>query len=156
MFKAMKLLLQDAPVWATAGSDALVTASPLTSRGRARILIADDNTVIRYGVKQLISQETGLEVVGEALNGEDAVALARSLRPDIVIMDVRMPLMDGIEATSLITEEWPETLVVGFSSSYEHNIKAKMLKAGAVDFLEKGESGTQLVAMLHRLWSERG
>jgi YesN/AraC family two-component response regulator len=88
-------------------------------------MTADDSTFIRHCVTQRIGLETGLEaglaVVGEAVNGQDAFTLARKLRPDIVIMDVNMPLMDGIEATFLITEMWPDTLMVGFSASSEQN-----------------------------------
>ena len=88
-------------------------APPVAAKGRARIMIADDNKYVRNGVSQLIGLETGLEIVGEAVNGQDAVTLARSLRPDIVIMDINMPVMDGIEATVLIKAERPDTLVVG-------------------------------------------
>ncbi len=156
MNQAMKLSLKTAPFRAADGRVVFGTTTPLTAKGRARILIADDDSLLRQNVSRLLALDPGLEVVGEAQNGGDAVALVRSLRPDFVIMDVRMPRMDGIEATFLITEEWPETLVVGFATSYEHNIKAKMLKAGAVDLLYKDESVTRLVPMLKRLWAERG
>jgi DNA-binding NarL/FixJ family response regulator len=128
-------------------------ATPVPAQGRARILIVDDDRFMRHSVFRLISTEPGLTVIGEAANGQDAVTLARALRPDVVVMDVRMPLMDGIEATFLITEEMPDTLVVGFSSSCEQNIKAKMLKAGAVDFLDKCEDVSRLGTTLNRLWA---
>lgn len=145
-----------APLWATHGTLAMKTALPAAARGRARIMIADDSTLMRHSVSRLIGLETGLEVVGEADNGQDAVTLARSLRPDIVIMDVNMPVMDGIEATGLIMAERPDTLVVGFSSSDEHGIRARMLNAGAVDLLDKCEPVSTLVPTLHRLWDARG
>jgi len=145
-----------APVWATHGDLAIETASPTATKHRARILIADDNAIMRYSVSKLIGLEAGLVVVGEAVNGQDAVSLARSLRPDIVIMDINMPLMDGIEATTLIKAEQPDTLVVGFSLSDEHDVRTRMLKAGAVDLLDKCESAKTLVPTLHRLWAERG
>ncbi len=119
-------------------------------------MIADDNKYMRYSVARLIGLEAGLEIVGEAVNGQDAVTLARSLRPDIVIMDVNMPLMDGIEATVLIMAEQPDTLVVGFSSSDEQDIRARMLRAGAVDLLDKCEPVSTLVPTLNRLWGARG
>ena len=130
-------------------------ALPAAPKGRARIIIADDSTFMRCSVARLIGLENGLEVVGEAVDGKDAVTLARSLRPDIIIMDVNMPLMDGIEATELIMAERPDTLVVGFSSSDEHAIKDRMLKAGAVDLLDKCEPVSTLVPTLHRLWDAR-
>jgi len=110
---------------------------------------------MRCSVSRLIGLETGLEVVGEAVNGQDAVTLTRSLRPDIVIMDINMPVMDGIEATILIMKECPDTLVVGFSSSDEQNSRGRMLKAGAVDLLDKCESASALAPTLHRLWDTR-
>ena len=148
--------LKTANVWATHGDLAMKTAPPSAARGRARIIIADDSTFMRYSVTRLIGLETGLEVVGQAVNGQDAVTLARALRPDIVIMDVNMPLMDGVEATGLIMAELPDTLVVGFSSSDEQTIRTRMLKAGAVDLLDKCEPASTLVPTLHRLWAERG
>jgi len=128
---------------------------PACAKGRTRILIADDDKVMRGFVSRLISKETGLEVVGEAVNGQDAVALARALRPDIVLMDITMPLMNGIEATSLITAEWPGMMVVGLSSLTEDHIKDQMLNAGAIDLLDKSESACILVPSLNRLWAER-
>lgn len=128
----------------------------IAAQNRARIMIADDSTSMRYSLSRLIGLETGLEVVGEAANGQDAVTLARSLRPDIIIMDVNMPLMDGIEATGLIMRERPDTLVVGFSSSDEQTTKVRMLNAGAVDLLDKCGPVSTLVPTLHRLWDARG
>ncbi|HNX03862.1 MAG TPA: response regulator [Opitutales bacterium] len=154
--KDKTLTFEAAPKWTTAGQLAMEAGSSAAAKGRARILIADDNMFMRYSVSYLISLGTGLEVVGEAVNGQDAVTQARALRPDIVIMDVNMPLMDGVEATFLITEERPETLVVGFSASDGQNIKDKMLKAGAVDLIDKGEAVSILLPSLHRLWAERG
>jgi len=156
MTSARTLSVNAAPVRETCGDLVTKTAPPDAAKNRARILIADDNTFMRYSVSQLIGLEAGLEVVGEAVNGEDAVSLARSLRPDIVIMDINMPLMGGIEATVLIKAEQPKTQVVGFSLSGEHDIRTRMLKAGAVDLLDKGESASKLVPTLHRLWAERG
>ncbi len=119
-------------------------------------MIADDSMFMRYGLVRMLSQEVGLEVVGEAVNGQDAVTLAQELQPDIIIMDINMPLMDGIEATFLIMKDRPDTLVVGFSSCGEHGIRARMLKAGAVDLIDKGEAASTLVRTLHCLWDARG
>lgn len=150
------LSLSAAPTWDAVAQSAMKTAPPIPAKDRARIMIADDSTFMRYGLTRLLSQEIGLEVVGEAVNGQDAVTLARELRPDIIIMDINMPLMDGIEATFLIMKDRPDTLVVGFSSSDEQGIRATMLKAGAVDLINKGESVPTLVSTLHSLWDARG
>ena len=148
--------LKAAPLWALHGDLAMKTAPPVFAKVRARVMVADDNKYIRKGVSRLIGLEKGLEFVGEAVNGQDAVTLARSLRPDIVIMDVNMPVMGGIEATVLIMAERPDTLVVGFSSSDRLDVRARMLKAGAVDLLDKCGPCSALITALQRLWAERG
>ncbi len=81
----------------------------MKSDKRARVLVADDHTLVRNGVVNLLSANATLEVIGEAANGREALNLARQLLPDVIVMDVRMPEMDGIEATRLITSELPGT-----------------------------------------------
>lgn len=130
-------------------------APPGTTRVQARVLIADDHMIMRHSVSRLLSLELGLKVVGEAVNGQEAVRLARALRPDIVIMDINMPVMNGIEATFLIMEEHPDTMVVGFSSVTENHIRNAMLGAGAVDLLDKGTAACSLLPAILQLWAER-
>lgn len=101
-----------------------------------RILIADNRLPIRQGLKALLSQFSQVDVIGEAADGRETVQMAANLRPDVVLMDVQMPVVDGLEATRRIKSEWPQIKVVALTmySSY----RAEALQAGADAFLLKG------------------
>jgi DNA-binding NarL/FixJ family response regulator len=102
-----------------------------------KILIVDDHTMLRQGLRRVLEEQGGFEVVGEAGDGAEAVTLARALKPQVVIMDVNMPNMNGIEATKLITEELPSTIVIGLSFGTEDSMVRAMQAAGAVTCLPK-------------------
>src|SRR5947199_60872 len=99
-----------------------------------RVLIADDHVVVRQGLKMFLSLDADLEIVGEAADGAEAVALARSLRPDVVLMDMVMPVMDGIAATSAIRGEMPETEVIALTSVLEDGAVVGAVRAGAIGY----------------------
>jgi DNA-binding NarL/FixJ family response regulator len=112
-----------------------------------RVLLADDQTLVRGGFRMILSAEPDVDVIGEAADGAEAVALARDLRPDVVLMDVRMPNVDGIEATRRIVdgaEESPRVLVLTTFDLDEYVYEA--LRAGASGFLLKDAPEEQLVA----------
>lgn len=102
-----------------------------------RIVLADDHPVVRGGLAALIGTLPGLEVVGEAADGEAAVRQVQLLRPDVVLMDVRMPVMDGLQATRAVRDLAPETRVLALTSFEDDDAIADMFAAGACGFLLK-------------------
>jgi DNA-binding NarL/FixJ family response regulator len=102
-----------------------------------RILIADDHRLFRQGLRQICELKGGFEVVGEAANGQEAVDLARSLKPEVILMDIRMPKLDGVQATSLITKEHPESRVIILTMQREDRFVFDAIKAGARGYLLK-------------------
>ncbi|HNG00773.1 MAG TPA: response regulator, partial [Nitrospira sp.] len=111
---------------------------------RTRVLLVDDHAMLRQGVRTVLEGYPDIEIVGEANNGEQALLLAQSLQPKIVIMDINMPGMDGIEATRRLKLEQPETLVIGLSVHNDWQIEEAMRAAGAVSFLPKDAAIEQL------------
>jgi len=102
-----------------------------------RILVADDHGILRQGIASLIEKQDDMEVVGEADNGLHAVEIARQLRPDVVIMDVTMPVLNGIEATRQIKEELPETKVLALSVHANREFVLDMVRAGVSGYMVK-------------------
>jgi len=109
-----------------------------------RILITDDHGVVRQGLRMFLSLDPDLEVVGEASNGQEAIALARELQPDVVLMDLLMPVMDGIEATEAIRSEMPEVEVIALTSVLEDTSVSGAVKAGAIGYLLKDTDAEEL------------
>ncbi len=110
-----------------------------------RLLIADDHALVRSGLRSMLKREPGIEIVGEARNGREAVELCRSLRPDLVLMDVRMPEMDGLEATRTIKRELPETGVVMVTMHENRDYMLEATKAGAAGYVLKDAVRDELV-----------
>ncbi|HLI05870.1 MAG TPA: response regulator transcription factor [Ktedonobacteraceae bacterium] len=109
-----------------------------------RVLIADDHSVVRKGLRMFLGRDPELALVGEAADGEDAVALARQLRPDVVLMDLLMPGLDGISATAVIRRELPETEVIALTSVLESDSVVDAIKAGAIGYLLKDTQAAEL------------
>ena len=110
-----------------------------------RVLIADDHTIVRTGVRMLLEAETDIEVVGEALNGQEAVTLAEELLPDVVLMDISMGGMDGLAATRLVSANCPNTRILALTMHREDEYFFEMLEAGASGYIVKGADPTELV-----------
>lgn len=102
-----------------------------------RIVIADDHSVVRQGLRMFLGLDSELEVVGEAANGAEALSMARQLRPDVVLMDLLMPVMDGIAATAAIRGELPDTEVLALTSVLEDASVVGAVRAGAIGYLLK-------------------
>jgi len=114
-----------------------------------RILIADDHTIVRQGLARLLQDQPDLEVVGEATNGQAAVETALELKPDVVIMDIAMPRMNGIEAAKRIRKHSPETKIIILSMySHEHYIH-ELLETGISGYLLKDSSGRDIIKAIH-------
>ena len=116
----------------------------------ARLIIADDQAIIREGIQAMLESELDLEVVGEATNGREALELCRELCPDVVLMDVRMPVMDGLEATRMIKRECPETSVLMVTTYESSDYLFEAIKAGAAGYVLKNASKPQLSNAIRR------
>lgn len=109
-----------------------------------RLLIADDHGVVRQGLRMFLSTDPEIEIVGEARDGSETVDLARELRPDVVLLDLLMPVMDGIEATKIIRRELPRTEVVALTSVMEDGTIIDAIRAGAIAYLLKDTESQEL------------
>lgn len=115
-----------------------------------KVLLVDDHAMVRQGLRSILDSYTDLTVVGEAANGQDAVVMARSLHPDVVVMDVNLPLIDGVEATRLLCREHSSMAVIGISVRNDPQVKLAMTEAGAADFLPKESAAGQLYDIILR------
>ena len=115
---------------------------------KVRILLADDHTVMRSGLRALLERQQNFEVVGEADNGREAVSLCASLLPDIVIMDVGMPLLNGVEATKALLKQSPSTGVVMLSMHSDEVYVMRSLQAGARAYLLKDSAAPDLISAI--------
>jgi two-component system, NarL family, response regulator NreC len=123
---------------------------------RIRILLADDHAVVRQGFRMILSAHADLEIVGEAGNGREAVELAAALRPDVVVMDVTMPELNGIEATRRLTAENPHIRVVALSMHKDSVYVREILRAGARGYLLKDSVADDLVAAVRAVAGGEG
>jgi len=110
-----------------------------------RVLVADDHAVVRQGLQMFLSLDDEIEIVGEACDGRQAVELAHELRPDVVLMDLLMPELDGIQAISILRRELPETEIIALTSVLEDSSVVGAVRAGAVGYLLKDTEADELV-----------
>jgi two-component system, NarL family, response regulator LiaR len=108
------------------------------------VLLVDDHAVVRQGLRMFLSLDAELNIVGEAANGEEGVALARQLKPDVVLMDLLMPGMDGIAATAVLRRELPKTEVIALTSVLEDRLVVDAIRAGAIGYLLKDTNADEL------------
>jgi DNA-binding NarL/FixJ family response regulator len=110
-----------------------------------KIIIADDHKIVRDGIKSLLRQEQGFEIVAEAANGQELVELLASQTPDVIVMDINMPVMDGYKATAYVKEHHPETHVLALSMLDQECYARKILAAGALGCVVKSCSREELI-----------
>jgi NarL family two-component system response regulator LiaR len=115
-----------------------------------RVLIVDDHPVVREGLRRLISTEPGIEVVGEAADGDEAIALANATHPDVVLLDLMMPHKDGIVTTAELKRALPDVRVLVLTSYFEDQWLFPAIKAGAIGYLLKDSAPAELVAAIRR------
>jgi DNA-binding NarL/FixJ family response regulator len=116
---------------------------------KIRILLADDHQLMRSGVRLMLEREPDLAVVGEASDGREAVSLTKSLKPEVVVMDVGMPNLNGIEAAQQMTEEDPDLAIVMVSMHSDESYVLRALKAGARGYLLKDSAEADLIKAVH-------
>jgi DNA-binding NarL/FixJ family response regulator len=115
------------------------------------VLLAEDHTIVREGFRKMLELEEDLEVIGEAQNGREAVALAKKLRPDVVLMDIAMPLLNGLEATRQVLKAVPATKVLMLSAHSDDAYVSNATESGAVGFLLKQTSAHAVCRAIHEV-----
>lgn len=122
---------------------------------RLRILVADDHLVYRIGIRSLLEADMGYQVVGEASNSTETVELYRRLRPDVVLLDLRMPHQGGIEAARAIRQEFPEARILVVTSYQTEEEVIQVLRAGALGYMLKDLDGRMLMEAIQAVWAGR-
>ncbi len=120
----------------------------MTSATETKVMIVDDHEIMRDGLRELLHQSGDFDVVGEAADGEAAVRIAQELRPDVIVMDVMMPIKDGIDASREITETLPDTRVLILTAATEEDAALEALAAGATGYLQKYSGKKELLRTL--------
>ena len=118
-----------------------------------RVLIVDDHAILREGIRSLLHYETEILVVGEASDGAEALKLIGALRPDVVLMDIAMPGMGGLEATRLVRQKYPQTRVLVLSQHDERQYVVPLLQAGASGYLVKRALGEDLITAIRKVYA---
>lgn len=114
-----------------------------------KVLLVDDESLIRNILKDYLSSDESLEVVGEASNGKLAISQARALQPDVILMDMQMPLMDGVEATQYIHHSFPDIRILGLSTFATDRYVVELLRAGASGYLVKDSHPEEVTSAIH-------
>jgi len=120
-----------------------------------RVAIVDDQAIIRSGLSSFIMSADDLQLVGEAVNGEEAIQLCQLVEPDVLLMDIRMPVMDGILATRIINQRWPNILILILSNFVEKGLAQSALDAGAVGYLLKDITAEELHTTIRKIYTDR-
>ena len=128
-------------------------AEKISDEGRIRVLIADDHAIVREGLRYILEANADIQVVGEAADGRQAVAEAKKVKPRIVVMDIAMPELNGIEATRQLLEELPSVKIIVLSMHYSTEHIFQALQAGAKGFLIKESAGKELIRAVRAVYA---
>ena len=123
------------------------------AQGTIRVLVADDHAIVRRGITALLATEPGIDLAGEASDGHEAITEVERLRPDVVLMDIVMPGMDGLEATRRIMASWPDTRVLVLTSFGGDDQVFPAIRAGALGYLLKDSRPQELIAAIRQVYS---
>jgi two-component system response regulator NreC len=149
-------MLEDADFDISARDSAVAVSRNPTRRRNVRILIADDNPMIMRMVNKILNARPGFDVVGEASDGQQAVILAESLKPDVIVINVTMPKMSGFEAARRIRVHVPDSAIVILSSHKDQQFIAEARKAGANGYVQKSDADDQLVSAIESTMKGEG
>jgi len=127
----------------------MITANPI------RVMLVDDHDMVRRGLAAFLQIKADLELVAEASNGQEAVAVCERVQPDVILMDLVMPEMDGTEATQIIRQRWPQVQVIALTSFQERKLVQGALQAGAISYLLKNVSVDDLTAAIRAAYAGR-
>lgn len=117
----------------------------MSKKNKIKVMIADDHPLVRHGIKTVFEAYDDILLVAEAENGKEAIEMCEKYRPDIILMDIMMPVIDGVEATSQLIKRFPDIKVIALTSFNDKDLIKKSLKAGAVGFILKNITGAKLV-----------
>ena len=120
-----------------------------------KIILADDHALVRTGLKRLIDDVDGLAIIGEAENGRDAVQRVKELNPDVAILDINMPELNGIQATEILRRDYPELKIIIISMHSDELFPQRLLKAGANAYLTKDSEIQEITHAIHEVMEER-
>jgi DNA-binding NarL/FixJ family response regulator len=120
-----------------------------------RVLIVDDHSIVRDGLAGIIEREHGMRVVGFASTGEEAVSVARRLKPDLIIMDLMLPSLNGIDATQRVISESPQTRIIALSACHTLEQVCRVLRAGALGFVLKTSAASELLRAIQEVTAGR-
>ena len=120
-----------------------------------RIVLADDHEIFRDGFRVMLKKQPGVELVGEAADGEELIKLVEELQPDVVVTDIKMPRLDGIKATTIITQKYPHIGVISLSMFDEENLIIDMLEAGAKGYLLKNAHKDEIIAAVESVFHDQ-
>ena len=126
----------------------------MAAPSKIKVLIADDHPIIRFGIRSLLENCKDIKLIGEAINGEEAVSKVINEPVDLVIMDIKMPVLNGIEATAKIKSKKPWVKVLSFSMYDEHKYIVKMLEAGASGYILKNTGKAELISAIYKLMND--
>jgi DNA-binding NarL/FixJ family response regulator len=125
-----------------------VQTGKIQAGSKIRVMVVDDHSVVRQALCTMLHSQYGFEIAGEATNGEEAVQRARELQPDVILMDISMPKMNGLEATKVIHRESPHTRIIGLSMYDDAEMEKNMVNAGAVAFISKSGHTEELLTAI--------